>query len=56
MSEGAIPPASREGVPTDLGGAATAKPQTSSGGAAGQTPATPDGHTSERRDGFMGGG
>ena len=50
-----FPPASREEVPTDLGGAAAAKPQ-ASGGAAGQTPGTPDGDKGERRHGFMGGG
>src|SRR5215208_204449 len=54
MSDGAIPPASREEVPTDLGGAAAAKPQTSGGGA-GQTPGTPNGDKGERRHGFMGG-
>jgi len=48
-----FPPASREEVPTDLGGAAAAKPQTSGG--AGQTPGTPNGDKGERRHGFMGG-
>jgi hypothetical protein len=55
MSDGSVPPASREGVPTDLGGTATAEPQ-ASGGAAGQTPRTPDGDAGERRHGFTGGG
>ena len=49
-----FPPASREEVPTDLGGAAAAKPQTS-GGAGGQTPRTPHGDTSEQRFGSVGG-
>ena len=48
------PLASREEVPTDLGGAAAGKPQTS-GGAGGQTPRKPDGDTGERCHGFMGG-
>jgi hypothetical protein len=55
MSDGAIPPASREGVPTDLGGAAAAKPQ-ASGGAFEQTPGTPDDDTGERHSGSRGGG
>jgi hypothetical protein len=50
MSDGAVPPASREEVSADLGGVATAEPQTS-GGAFGQTPRTPDGHKGERRHG-----
>ena len=51
-----FPPASREEVPTDLlGGAAAAEPQ-ASGGAAGQTPPTPDGDKGEQRHDFMGGG
>ena len=36
MSNGAVPPASREELPTEVGGATTAKPQTSCG-AGGQT-------------------
>jgi hypothetical protein len=51
MSDGAVPPASREEeVSADLGGVAPAEPQTS-GGAFGQTPRTPDGHKGERRHG-----
>ncbi len=55
MFDGAVPPAFREGVPTDVGGAAAAKPQ-ASGGAAGQTSGAPDGGTGERRHGSMGRG
>ena len=49
-----FPPASRQRVPTDMGGATAAEPQ-ASGGAAEQTPETPDGGTNEQQYGFTGG-